>query len=459
MSDIGSIILPVDLVLEIDSSSEPNGWLGGSCLKSEHVFVITSAVIGSENKPSEYGNRLSSHRAFQTGMGELSDKLLQWVRIGRDHATKFRPWSAVARSDIETTLGIQLQDGLTFVCTLRSTDKAPVIRALCLISHAAMTVLLPAHLSLLFPPAPYARLPEDTTEMLGQKRVAVIGIGSGGSEIALNLACAGVGELTLFDDDRLEPVNYVRHVLDRRDLARLKVEAIRTALEEREMPTRVLTQSIDVAVSANEFRKTLHDHRPDLLICATDSRASRRFVNQSAVRFDIPLVVAGILDSGRIGEVLLVTPGRTACYECVRLELGAALEPPSSDERPTSPYSGGEEGDLQSAVHRFDIGFVASLATRVSLQVLDGRTYEALPTNYVVWGREKTENNPPFKFDVPLSINYVPVSRRADCPVCGTLPSELSGINIDERYAEIIAGSDQISNSDNARRGSLDRGP
>jgi threonine dehydrogenase-like Zn-dependent dehydrogenase len=48
---------------------------------------------------------------------------------------------------------------------------------------------------------------------LSSKKVSIIGCGSVGGEIAVMLAKAGVGELTLIDYDRLEPDNIYRHRL------------------------------------------------------------------------------------------------------------------------------------------------------------------------------------------------------------------------------------------------------
>lgn len=43
-------------------------------------------------------------------------------------------------------------------------------------------------------------------------KVGIVGLGSGGSPVALELAKAGVGHLVLIDFDRLELANVVRHV-------------------------------------------------------------------------------------------------------------------------------------------------------------------------------------------------------------------------------------------------------
>jgi molybdopterin/thiamine biosynthesis adenylyltransferase len=295
------------------------------------------------------------------------------------------------------------------------------------------TILVPAA------PEPYPRIPGNLTEALREKTVTIAGLGSGGGDIALNLACAGLGRLIFFDYDRLHPENYVRHALTKRDLGRLKTEGITDAIKERDLPTEVLAAGKGVIVWADEFRDSLKANRPDVMVCATDSRESRRFMNLCSIAFKIPLVIAGFLGAGRIGEVILVRPGVSACYECIRLELGAALEVPETEGLPPTPYLGSEEVDLLSAVQRFDIGFLSSLVTRAALQLLDPKAYPPLPTDYLVWGREAlNEYAPQFSFDLPLTLNYVPVPRRGDCPACGANPADLEGIDIDGKYSEIL---------------------
>jgi len=57
-------------------------------------------------------------------------------------------------------------------------------------------------------------------EALQSKRVAIIGVGSGGSATAVNLAAAGAGTLHLFDKDFLSEENVFRHACDLRHLGR-----------------------------------------------------------------------------------------------------------------------------------------------------------------------------------------------------------------------------------------------
>ena len=133
----------------------------------------------------------------------------------------------------------------------------------------------------------------------------IVGVGSGGSEIALNLACSGVGSwLELVDADRLHPENYIRFPASKQELGRYKVDVVRSMIHEREVPAAVGVHYLDVVRDADDFRGTLASGI-DLIICATDSISSRRLVNCTAVQMGIPCIIAGTLNHGKIGEILL----------------------------------------------------------------------------------------------------------------------------------------------------------
>jgi molybdopterin/thiamine biosynthesis adenylyltransferase len=449
MADHGALIIPLDLATAIADADVTSGWLGGGGLQSEQVFAVTSAQIGPETKYSGYFDQLFPHRSWDAMEGGLQEQLVLWRRIPPGFVESHRPYRWCKTSELLSELSFETAelDGKKIcVCVVERHSEGPKVRTFLIESQSDSSRLLPME-TIMVPQSsdPYVRIPGELTEELRGKCVTIAGAGSGGGEIALNLACAGVGHLVLFDDDRLHAENYIRHTLTKRDLGRMKIAGIRDALRERSLPTKVTGHGLNIVLWADMFRKSLAESRPDLIICATDSRDSRRLANLCSIGFGIPLVIAGILDAGRIGEILLVRPKESACYECVRMDLGATLEAPESSERSSTPYIGGEEADLQSVALRFDIGFVSSLATRVALQVLDPKSYGRLPADYLVWGREKSfEYGDPFRFDLPLSLNYVPVRMRPDCPVCGGRPADLEGVDIGGEFAKILAELDNL---------------
>ena len=68
-------------------------------------------------------------------------------------------------------------------------------------------------------------------EEMKDKYIVIVGLGSGGSSIAMELAAAGVGILHLFYKDRLSSVNLFRHICDVRDLGRKKIDAVEDVIK------------------------------------------------------------------------------------------------------------------------------------------------------------------------------------------------------------------------------------
>jgi len=108
------------------------------------------------------------------------------------------------------------------------------------------------------------------------KHICIVGCGSVGSELSYALANAGVKQLTLIDDDRLEIHNISRHVLTLRDLGRYKVDAMKELLE-----------TTIPGVIINAFPYALQDIDydgldADLFICTADSEVANAELNDIA---------------------------------------------------------------------------------------------------------------------------------------------------------------------------------
>lgn len=82
--------------------------------------------------------------------------------------------------------------------------------------------------------------------LLADRKVAVVGLGSGGSHVAMELAKSGVGKFVLVDYDRIELQNVIRHVCGLRDLGRLKTNAMRDRILEKNPFAEIEICNIDV---------------------------------------------------------------------------------------------------------------------------------------------------------------------------------------------------------------------
>lgn len=441
----GCVVLPTDLVEGALATDKRRGWFSGAKLRSERVFVVIGIRDGDNSTTTNYIERLKDHRALTPAYGDYKDELLKWINVKEGFTKEFESHAPMSPANFENWTGVpasEIGNELVHFCCIETTKKEPIVRGLVVYSEGGQIEGVFFETTLLTKKAqPLMRVPDALLQALGTKRALIVGLGSGGAEICLNLASAGIGRLDLVDYDLCQPENYFRHISDKRDLGRTKIAAVKSAIEEKELSTEIKTFNLNVVDQADRFRDLL-EPPPDLLIGATDSLASRRLVNCCSVYKNVPAIIAGTLDGGRIGEVMIVRPKKSACYECIRLEFGATLVMPESDERGATPYVDSEEQTLEGAAFRSDVTCVAALAARGALGVLVPELFPALPHNYLVWGRDAgADYGVPFSFDVPLGLNYVQIQRRLDCPVCGDMRSELAGIDVIKKVAEILEES------------------
>ena len=153
----------------------------------------------------------------------------------------------------------------------------------------------------------------------GQARVdaahaLVVGVGGLGSPVALYLAAAGVGRITLVDDDTVDLTNLQRQIAHTtRRVGMAKVESAAQAMRD-------INPSIVIATHAVRIDETLlAELMPDvdIVIDCSDNFVTRQAVNDACVRHSVPLVSgAAIRFDGQLG-VYDTRDAASPCYACV----------------------------------------------------------------------------------------------------------------------------------------------
>ncbi|MED5295674.1 MAG: molybdopterin-synthase adenylyltransferase MoeB [Pseudomonadota bacterium] len=154
---------------------------------------------------------------------------------------------------------------------------------------------------------------EGQERLLGSHAL-VVGAGGLGSPVALYLAAAGVGELTIADADSVELSNLQRQIAHRQaDLGRNKASSAAeaaTALNEG-CQVHIVEQHLDTAALAALASKV------DVIVDCTDRFSSRYAVNAASVAAGVPLVSgAAIRFSGQLAVFDPRQP-QSPCYACL----------------------------------------------------------------------------------------------------------------------------------------------
>ena len=164
-------------------------------------------------------------------------------------------------------------------------------------------------------------------------RVVLVGAGGLGSPAALYLAAAGVGHLTIVDDDTVSRSNLHRQILHADDATgQPKVDSARNRLQ-------ALNPSVEIATHrvrlASDNVASLFDGH-DLVIDGSDNFDTRYLVNDACIAIGIPDVHGSVFRHE--GQVTVFWPGSDApaapCYRCLY------PEPPPPELAPSCAEAG-----------------------------------------------------------------------------------------------------------------------
>ena len=228
----------------------------------------------------------------------------------------------------------------------------------------------------------------------GQRRLLaahalIIGAGGLGSPVALYLATAGVGTITIVDDDRVDLTNLQRQIAH--NLSRVGQPKAASAAES----MRAINPELRVLAlqeRADAARLDCWVAGADVVLDCSDNFATRHAVNAACVAHGKPLVSGAAIGFDAQVSVYDVRAEGTPCYACIFPADATPEEARCATMGVFAPLVG-IIGSLQVAeALKLLAGVGISLAGR--LQMLDARSME--------W----TE---------------IRVARSVDCRVCGAL--------------------------------------
>jgi len=221
---------------------------------------------------------------------------------------------------------------------------------------------------------------------LKNAHVAIIGAGGIGCPAITYLAAAGVGRLTIVDDDRIELSNLQRQPLfTDADLGALKAEVAADAA--RRINPHVEAAAVPERLDADNAEALLAG--AGLILDGCDNFATRLAVNAAAVALHIPLLSAAI--GAFEGQIALYEGWRAGspCYACL---VG---------DDPDRPGINCAEQGVMGAL----AGMVGTMAALEAVRALTG------------WGRALT-NRLTILDMLDRRWREVAVAKEPECPIC-----------------------------------------
>jgi molybdopterin/thiamine biosynthesis adenylyltransferase len=212
-----------------------------------------------------------------------------------------------------------------------------------------------------------------------ESRVLLVGVGGLGSPVAMYLAGAGVGHVSLIDSGHVSLSNLQRQVIHSVPGV-IKVASARDAM---------LRLNDDIDVTGNHVRM-LCDRLPDgdwdVVIDATDNIETRYLLNSACRKSGVPLIHGAV---NRFDGQVSVFTKDSPCYQCIY---------PNSNLR-TLPFESGVLGVVP--------GIIGMLQATETLKLLLGLG-ESLA------GKLLTFNA------LNMSFNVVKLKKDPNCPLCSS---------------------------------------
>ncbi len=224
-------------------------------------------------------------------------------------------------------------------------------------------------------------------EKLLASHAVVIGAGGLGSPVALYLASAGVGHITLVDHDEVDATNLQRqiaHNLDR--VGTPKAESARVAML-------AINPEVQVDALVRRADDALLDAllpTAQVLLDCTDNFATRHLINRACVRHGVPLVSgAAIRFDGQLSVYNPREP-KSPCYACVFPETDGLEETRCATMGVFAPL----------------VGIIGTLQAAEALKILCGMGSRLVGKLMMLDGRS-------------MEFHTIGLGRNPDCTVCG----------------------------------------
>jgi molybdopterin/thiamine biosynthesis adenylyltransferase len=285
-------------------------------------------------------------------------------------------------------------------------------------------------------------------EALARWHVVMVGLGSLGGSVAVHLVKAGVTRFTLFDPDRLEPENVVRHVAGIGGVYLHKVIAVRILLCDRNPAVNVDVHASSPlwdgsAVASRAFEQLLAAS-DTLFVVTTADEDVERAVNELAQLYGRPVIFGSVVGHAEQGRVQRVLPGETPCYECIALQQrrhpGRFFR--AKEVAPNGPPA--LAGYRQPGIPGIglDVESVAIMTARLALQTLarlgnGSPDYPDSEHHHLVWTSRSEES-----FDHPLQIRWEPYERDPECGICANTDAREGPVDATELSALVAKLSD-----------------
>ena len=207
------------------------------------------------------------------------------------------------------------------------------------------------------------------SDVMLEKGAVLIGCGSVGSLVALELAKSGVGRFFLIDSDILGYHNLCRHQCGMYDVGRYKTEALRDRILQINPYAEIITRNMiiqDVPVDdIYAFCK-----KDCIFIGGADNREGDLYANNIAITANVPFMSIGCWERAFAGEIFYCLPSGMPTYYDFMVASGNMSARVSQNRRFYTTEEELEKVSFEPGISA-DISFVTIIAVKMAIDLLN----------------------------------------------------------------------------------------
>jgi len=224
-------------------------------------------------------------------------------------------------------------------------------------------------------------------EKLNNAHVVIVGLGGLGSPVAMYLATAGIGKLTLIDDDHVDQSNLQRQIIhNENSIGKSKVNSAKEAIQALNSDCSVNT--INKRLNEREFESLLSD--ANVLVDCCDNFETRFLLNRVCFKTKTPLVSGSAIRwEGQLTTFTMEE--NTPCYQCLY------------DENSSTDQTCSQNGVVGPVV-----GIIGSMQALEAIKVITGTGALCVGELTLIDG-------------IDMSFHKIKFSKKDECPVCSSV--------------------------------------
>lgn len=209
------------------------------------------------------------------------------------------------------------------------------------------------------------------TDTMSKKRAVILGCGSVGSLVAMELARAGVGHFLLCDADIVEYHNICRHQCGIEDVGDLKINALERKIKNINPNADIqkfegIVQNLPKAVLDAFCVKD-----DTVFIGCADNRIADVYTNRISIYYSAYFISIGFWERAFAGEIFYHIPGKgMPCYECALGEGGTISARAQANHHIYSNQEQTEGVKFEPGIS-VDINFITTIGIKLIIDMLN----------------------------------------------------------------------------------------